>query len=606
MCPLVDGCGCYKLTYLFDLKKKHFSFSLSLTTHAPIEQNQVLNQFLDTRDDPDVNLRDTYLVGTRLSKFLSVVLPSHRDYHTTTPELAELRRVSHARWLTLNHYLEELALIIDEEENKQFILQDLNDTLNGDDEDAPDSTNNNVNTSNIHIHEDLPNAEFPPGEPLPPRMVTASPKKNRSKSRSPTRNNTNPSSPYTLPPPPHHQHPQRQQQQQHPSGVGQQAQGNNSNAHPVNSSDNRQYYDITTTNNATFAPGDDWNMGDAKTVTSLDTHWFSTAGFSDPFPSNGNGSSNTGKTNEVRGHPNNNGNAHNDPSQFLADHEQIVQITGSRNSQRRVVDPQQIEFTNLSLDDDGSAMEYIASLGAAKGGPVAVSPSPTKGSRDEPLSSSNQRLSWKIAPFTSSSTTVRQPSPLSDDESYSHKESWSPAFGKDTNNNDSVKHRVSWMDPANDGKEQAPSPERKPIQESPGNNNNWWKDSPERQGASYQAIHLPTQSEGSHEKAKRRSCTSRYMFLEEHDKYIRQKASSGAAGSLQRHHQQTPMVPLEQPGFDSEPLRPTRQDQEDHEDSEIAAMSAVLDGNRRRGSATQPYRHRGMHHFKECVRCLLE
>ena len=563
-----------------------------------LQNNQVLNQFLDTRDDPDVNLRDTYLVGTRLSKFLSVVLPTHRNYHAATPELAELRRVSHARWLTLNHYLEELALIIDEEENKQFILQDLNDTLNGDDEDQPDNHNTNVNTSNIHIQEDLTNnAEFPPGGPL-----EVSP--NRSKSRSPARNN-NASSPYTLPPPPNHQHPQRQQL--YPSAVNHQFHhGSNSNAHQVNFSDTREYHD-NTNSNANFAPGDDWNMGDAKTVTSLDTNWFSTAGFSDPFPSNGNGNT-IGTANALRGVPNN-GNANNDgmppPSQFLADHEQIVQITGSRNSQRRVVDPQQIEFTNLSLDDDGSTLEYIASLGATKGNtPAAVSPSPTKGSREEPLSSaSNQGLSWKIAPFTSSSTTVRQPSPLSNDESYSYKESWSPAFGRDTNNNDSVKHRVAWMDPANDNKEQAPSPARKPIQELP-KDNNWWKDSPERKGASHKATHQ-NQSEGSHEKIKRRTCTSRYMYLEEHEKHSRQKASSSAAGSLHRH-QQEPMTPLEQRGFDSEPLRPTRQDQEDHEDIEFAAMSAVLDGNRRRGSATQPYRHRGMHHFKECVRCLLE
>ena len=419
----------------------------------------------------------------------------------------------------------------------------------------------------------------------PPRMVIASPKKHRNKSRSPTRSL---SSPYPAQPHPHQPH-QSMDPQVHANGNG------NSNA-PIHNNEPRQYYDNSNTTNF-----DTWNGGDAKTVASLDTHWFSTAGFSDPFPP----SIENNHKSPGREASNNNHNNHNHTmTPRLEDHEHIVQITGSHATQRRRPDHEHIEFTNLSLDEDGGvALDYIAAL-AGKKGPATVSPSPTKGDspdydaaaarKGEPSSQG----SWKIAPFASCGATPRKPSPLSNDEQQGYKEykdSWgSSPFGKDiltTGSNN--KTRVSWMDPANDGKEQASSPARQPpITES------WWvEESPARQTSQ------GTEPEPQHEKvppSMRRSSTSRYMVLEEHEKHNR-SINSGVR-SL-HHYQEAPRAPLEGRGWDHPEQRPTRR--EDDSESEIAKMSAVLDGNRARG-ATQPYRHRGMHHFKECVRCLLE
>lgn len=75
-------------------------------------------------------------MGNRLVKFVSRVLPTHTDYFSGDPKLVELRGQSQAQLVQLLQYLEELALIIDEEEYQEFVRenQELN-MLSG--EEAP-------------------------------------------------------------------------------------------------------------------------------------------------------------------------------------------------------------------------------------------------------------------------------------------------------------------------------------------------------------------------------------------------------------------------------------------------------------------------------------
>ena len=75
---------------------------------------QVLDQFLATSINESSELTESYLVGNRLVKFLSVVLPTHQDYFSTDGNLAALRNRSQAQLVELLQYMEELAMLIDE------------------------------------------------------------------------------------------------------------------------------------------------------------------------------------------------------------------------------------------------------------------------------------------------------------------------------------------------------------------------------------------------------------------------------------------------------------------------------------------------------------
>jgi len=85
---------------------------------------QFLNKFVADRDE----LNESYLVGTRLVKFLSTVLPTHTDYFATDPVLDEMRAQSQSQLVQLLQYLEQLALIIDECEENNYILNDLTES----------------------------------------------------------------------------------------------------------------------------------------------------------------------------------------------------------------------------------------------------------------------------------------------------------------------------------------------------------------------------------------------------------------------------------------------------------------------------------------------
>jgi len=93
------------------------------THHSLSLLNQVLEQFLNTTVEDKDKLTEAYLVGNRLVKFVSRVLPTHSDYFSNDPKLVELRGQSQAQLVQLLQYLEELALIIDEEEYQDFVRE---------------------------------------------------------------------------------------------------------------------------------------------------------------------------------------------------------------------------------------------------------------------------------------------------------------------------------------------------------------------------------------------------------------------------------------------------------------------------------------------------
>ena len=81
--------------------------------------------FLSTSISEPSELQESYLVGNRLVKFLSVVLPTHEEYLCPDANLAAMRHKSQAHLIELLQYMEELALLIDEMQYNKYILQDL-------------------------------------------------------------------------------------------------------------------------------------------------------------------------------------------------------------------------------------------------------------------------------------------------------------------------------------------------------------------------------------------------------------------------------------------------------------------------------------------------
>ena len=87
--------------------------------------DRVLEQFLSSDIAERNEMIECYLIGNRLFKFLSVVLPTHHQYFSTNPKHEELRNGSESQLLELLEYMEELELMIDEMEYNRYILNDL-------------------------------------------------------------------------------------------------------------------------------------------------------------------------------------------------------------------------------------------------------------------------------------------------------------------------------------------------------------------------------------------------------------------------------------------------------------------------------------------------
>jgi hypothetical protein len=68
------------------------------------------------------------LLGSRLSNFLSNVLPTHPDYFSKLRHLALLRDSSHKQLVELLQYIEQIAKLIDREEHQLYISKVLHET----------------------------------------------------------------------------------------------------------------------------------------------------------------------------------------------------------------------------------------------------------------------------------------------------------------------------------------------------------------------------------------------------------------------------------------------------------------------------------------------
>lgn len=107
-------------------------------------RNRVLEQFLSSNIAERNDLIESYLVGNRLFKFLSVVLPTHHQYFSSNPKLEELRYRSEKQFMDLLECMEELELMIDEMEYNRYILKDLTPSETKDNSGGGKSTTNEI------------------------------------------------------------------------------------------------------------------------------------------------------------------------------------------------------------------------------------------------------------------------------------------------------------------------------------------------------------------------------------------------------------------------------------------------------------------------------
>jgi len=87
--------------------------------------DRVLDQFLQHPIDSKEDLVEAYLVGNRLCRFLSNVLPTHPDYWSSDPEIVSNRSKSHSQLVELMYFVKRLAVMIDEEEHQSYISRVL-------------------------------------------------------------------------------------------------------------------------------------------------------------------------------------------------------------------------------------------------------------------------------------------------------------------------------------------------------------------------------------------------------------------------------------------------------------------------------------------------
>ena len=123
---------------------------------------QVLEQFLHHPIDTKEELLEAYLVGVRLQKFLSLVLPKHQDYFSNDKKL--LRERSQEKLVELMEYLEPMARMIDEQEHEAFISRvimedDPNNTT--EEESKVQHTIFSLDTNSLLASEDSGSSELP-------------------------------------------------------------------------------------------------------------------------------------------------------------------------------------------------------------------------------------------------------------------------------------------------------------------------------------------------------------------------------------------------------------------------------------------------------------
>ena len=85
--------------------------------------DQFLHHPIDTRDE----LLEAYMVGQRLVKFLSVILPTHADYSNQIDSRAQAARERSLEQLAVvTKYIDQIALLIDKQEHEDYISSVIN------------------------------------------------------------------------------------------------------------------------------------------------------------------------------------------------------------------------------------------------------------------------------------------------------------------------------------------------------------------------------------------------------------------------------------------------------------------------------------------------
>mmetsp|Transcript_6449 Transcript_6449/g.11497 ORF Transcript_6449/g.11497 Transcript_6449/m.11497 type:complete len:416 (-) Transcript_6449:55-1302(-) len=85
---------------------------------------KIHDQFAEAYESQQ-ELKDTYVLGHRLIHFLSRGLPTHVQYLSDEPAIAELRSKGHERLVRLIQELEYVALLIDQEELSHHLMGSL-------------------------------------------------------------------------------------------------------------------------------------------------------------------------------------------------------------------------------------------------------------------------------------------------------------------------------------------------------------------------------------------------------------------------------------------------------------------------------------------------
>jgi hypothetical protein len=94
---------------------------------------QIISKF-NTAFAKGSDIESTYVMGNRLSHFLTEALPRHPDYMTKDPLIARLREKSFQSLVHTKKYMDSLALRIDEEQLNQYIMHDFDPFADEDDE----------------------------------------------------------------------------------------------------------------------------------------------------------------------------------------------------------------------------------------------------------------------------------------------------------------------------------------------------------------------------------------------------------------------------------------------------------------------------------------
>lgn len=113
--------------------------------------------------DDRTKLTDAYLVGNRLVKFVSRVLPTHKDYFSNDKVLVELRCQSQSQLVQLLQYLEEVAFIIDEGEYEAFIQEKQDSGEEKHSDEVFDEVSDEVSSYDINPYEEEEGPTFEAG-----------------------------------------------------------------------------------------------------------------------------------------------------------------------------------------------------------------------------------------------------------------------------------------------------------------------------------------------------------------------------------------------------------------------------------------------------------